>query len=179
MPVGALSFSPPEIHILPNAPPHTYIKEVAVRYTRRKLKTPDPLIGRPVTTASEVAHLFRHLGDEPRENLVVVHLDGRNRIARFQTVSVGTLTTSLAHPREIFTSAVITGSGSLILVHNHPSGDPSPSQEDDAITSRIACAGALLGIILLDHIVIGDGGRYFSYQERKPDLLNPDARADG
>ena len=78
-------------------------------------------------------------------------------------VSVGTLTASLVHPREVFRAAIRERAASIALVHNHPSGDPTPSPEDVALTARLRSAGDLLGIRVLDHIVIGSGGRYVSF----------------
>jgi DNA repair protein RadC len=75
-------------------------------------------------------------------------------------VSIGTLTASIAHPREIFKSAILKNAASIILSHNHPSGDPAPSREDTQLTERVAKAGEILGIKLLDHIIIAEHGNY-------------------
>ena len=92
-----------------------------------------------------------------REEFLVVLLDGKGRTMGYNVVSVGSLTASLVHLREVFKPAIIGNAASLILVHNHPSGDPEPSAEDRALTRRFKEAGDLLGIRVLDHIVIGDG----------------------
>ena len=105
------------------------------------------------------------LRDERREHFVVLLLDTRNGVMRHKTVSVGDLSSSIVHPREVFTEAIRHGAASLIVAHNHPSGDPVPSPEDAAVTRRLAEAGELLGIELLDHIVLGDG-RFVSLKER-------------
>lgn len=105
------------------------------------------------------------LRDERREHFVVLLLDTRNGVMRHRTVSVGDLSSSIVHPREVFTEAIRHGAASLIVAHNHPSGDPVPSPEDAAVTKRLAEAGQLLGIELLDHIVLGDG-RFVSLKER-------------
>lgn len=79
-------------------------------------------------------------------------------------VSVGTLTASLVHPREVFREAIRNAAAALLLVHHHPSGDPSPSAEDRSVTDRLVAAGCLLGIRVVDHVIVADGG-YFSFQE--------------
>lgn len=99
-----------------------------------------------------------------REEFLAVILDGRNRIIGFNVISVGTLTSSLVHPREVFKPAILASAAALVLVHNHPSGDPEPSAEDRALTRRLVEAGEMLGIRILDHVVIGDD-RFRSFSE--------------
>jgi len=84
---------------------------------------------------------------------------------RINTVSIGSLTASVVHPREVYKPAILSNCAALILGHNHPSGDPQPSREDRAITQRLKEAGALLGINVLDHLVIEADGRYFSFAD--------------
>ena len=91
-------------------------------------------------------------------------LDAKNRMFRDCRISEGTLTQSLIHPREAFTDAVRESAASVIFVHNHPSGDPSPSREDISVTERLVQAGEIVGIKVLDHIIIGDG-KYTSMME--------------
>ena len=81
-------------------------------------------------------------------------------------VSIGTLYSSLVHPREVFKTAILSNAASIILFHNHPSGDPEPSTEDTTITKRIKEAGTLMGIELLDHVIIGSEGRFYSMKEQ-------------
>jgi DNA repair protein RadC len=90
-----------------------------------------------------------------RERFVAIDLDARHRVLRRRLVSVGTLTASLVHPREVFAPALRAGAAALVVAHNHPSGDPEPSAEDCALTERLREAARLLGIELLDHLVIG------------------------
>jgi len=92
-------------------------------------------------------------------------LDGKQRLQRLVTVSSGTLTASLVHPREVFRGAVRESAAALIVAHNHPSGDPEPSAEDLAVTERLRAAGELLGIPLQDHVILGDGA-FVSLRER-------------
>ena len=118
-----------------------------------------------ITGADVVARLLAPvLGPVRQEVMVTLVLSARNRLTGAFIVSVGTLTSALAHPREVFREAIKQSAAQVILVHSHPSGDSSPSSEDDALTERIAAAGELLGIPLLDHVIIGDGEHY-SYAE--------------
>jgi len=91
----------------------------------------------------------------------VVLLDRKNKVIGLNTVSVGSLTASICHPREVFKAAILANAAAVILGHNHPSGDPQPSQEDRVLTARLAAAGQLLGIEVLDHIIVGDGTEHF------------------
>lgn len=105
------------------------------------------------------------LRDEKREHFIALLLDTKNGVLRSRTVSVGDLSSSIVHPREVFSEAIRHGAASLIVAHNHPSGDPTPSPEDIAVTRRLAEAGELLGIEVLDHIVLGDN-RWTSLKEK-------------
>ncbi len=113
--------------------------------------------------------LFEHyhpaLRDLRHEIFKVVLLDAKHAIVRDATVSEGSLTLSIVHPREVFTMAVKESAAAVIFLHNHPSGDPTPSQEDRVLTARLVSAGEVLGIRVLDHIVVGDG-RYVSFADQ-------------
>lgn len=109
-----------------------------------------------------------------RESFHVLLLDGRHRLLAFENVSVGTLTASLVHPREVFREAIRCAAAAMLLVHNHPSGDPSPSAEDRDVTRRLRSAGELLGIRVLDHVIVAERG-YFSFREMDPDFSDPAA----
>lgn len=100
-----------------------------------------------------------------RETFHALLLDSQHRLRRRCRVSEGTLTSSLVHPREVFAPALREAAAAIIVVHNHPSGDPEPSAEDLAVTRRLIDAGRLLGVPLLDHVVVADGG-YVSIRER-------------
>jgi DNA repair protein RadC len=108
--------------------------------------------------------LREYLADTDREVFSVLCLDRKNGVIGLNTVSIGSLTASVVHPREVFKPAILSNASSVILTHNHPSGDPLPSQEDRALTVRLFQAGKLLGIDVLDHIIVGDG-RYFSFAD--------------
>lgn len=107
----------------------------------------------------------RELGEADRERFVVLHLSSKNRILAKETISIGSLNASIVHPREVFRGAVLNCSAAIVLAHNHPSGDPAPSKEDVEITKRLVEAGALLGIRVFDHIIVG-GSWYYSFADR-------------
>jgi DNA repair protein RadC len=100
------------------------------------------------------------LRPKKKEHLLAFLLNARQQLIAKEIISIGTLTASLAHPREIFAPAIGKAAAGVILVHNHPSGDPSPSEEDVRLTKRIAQAGHIMGIDLLDHLIIAENGCY-------------------
>lgn len=125
------------------------VKETSGRYdVDKKIQCPNDIfnIAQNVIRASEY----------PEENLWLLTLDTKNNITGIFTVSTGSLSASIVHPREVFKRAVLQNAASIIICHNHPSGDATPSQEDITTTKRIYDAGEILGIKLLDHIIIGD-----------------------
>jgi DNA repair protein RadC len=121
--------------------------------------------GDPVSCSEDIWRAyrgrFRHM---PQEHFVVVLMDAKNRVIHDHIVSKGSLTGSLAHPREVFQEAIRHAAAGIILLHNHPSGDPHPSGEDRAVTIRLREAGELLGIRVLDHIILGADG-YYSFTD--------------
>ena len=119
--------------------------------------------GTRYTSAAQVFDTFRYLQLETKEHFLSLHLDGKNRILCVDPVSVGSLNQSIVHPRETFKNSLLSSAAALILIHNHPSGDPTPSAEDLTITKRLKEAGDILGIRILDHIIIGD--TYYSFVE--------------
>ena len=122
---------------------------------------------RHINTPQDAATLIRDLlADSDREKIMAICLDSKNQPTCITTVSIGTLTSSTAHPREIFKTAITSNSAGIILAHNHPSGDLSPSRDDIKTTERLKEAGDLLGIDLLDHLIIGQGDRYLSFREQ-------------
>lgn len=116
---------------------------------------------RPVLdTPEKVAERLARLRGLRKEHVVALYLNARHREIRRETVSVGTLTASLIHPREIFAPAIAASAAGVLVVHNHPSGDHTPSPEDREVTKRLARAGELLGIPLVDHVIVSAGGHY-------------------
>ncbi len=117
-------------------------------------------IDSPASLAKIYMEEMRYL---KQEHFKVVYLDTKNNIMGDKDVSIGTINSTLVHPREVFCDAVKHSAANIIVLHNHPSGDPSPSQEDEKVTIKLFEAGKILGINLLDHIIIGDG-KYFNFK---------------
>jgi DNA repair protein RadC len=132
----------------------------ALEFSRRRIRPEGIRIKRP----SDVVPLLQHLIDRPQEHVVSISLSGAHEVIRMRTVSIGLLTSCPIHPREIFVGPISDHAYSVILAHNHPSGDPAPSQEDKQVTRQIAEAARTLGMRLLDHIIFARRG-YYSFQE--------------
>lgn len=132
------------------------LKEKTFPYETNVIKSPQ----------NAVSLLHEFIGKEDREHFVLICLDTKNKIIALNTVSIGSLNSAIVTPREIFKTAIIANSASIIVGHNHPSGCPTASPEDISVTERIKDAGMLLGIELLDHVIVGDDGKYFSMKEK-------------
>jgi DNA repair protein RadC len=144
------------------------IREVAIRYIGARRQAPAN-----ITNPDQVAgYLRRRIRDDAREHFVAIYLDGRHRPIADSIVSIGTATASLVHPREVFQPAIALGACALLIGHNHPSGDPTPSAEDLEVTKRLAEAGRILGVDLLDHVVWERGGAFHSIRETHPDYFS-------
>jgi DNA repair protein RadC len=123
--------------------------------------------GKPLRSAKDVfLYASPRIRHADKEMFMVLHLDAKNKVVKEEVVSVGILDASLIHPREVFKSAIKESSRAVIFVHNHPSGDPAPSAEDEAITRVLKEAGELLDIPVLDHVIIG-AGKWYSFKEGK------------
>jgi len=131
------------------------IKESSILYKARKVTYP--------SDAYDLTKGFFEFAD--REQMIVCSLDTKNQPLTINVVSIGTLNSSLVHPRELFKPAILSNAASIIIAHNHPSGDPEPSSEDINITHRLKECGKLLGIELIDHIIVGDE-RYISLKDK-------------
>ena len=121
-------------------------------------------IGRPADVVGFLRAMDFATSD--RESFVVVHLSGRNAPISVEVVSTGTLNASLVHPREVFKAAILANAASIILAHNHPSGDATPSRDNLELTKRLQEAGKLIGIEVLDHIIVTPDGESLSFKER-------------
>ncbi len=133
------------------------VREPGVKLAERpSLKTP----------AEAARVLAEYIGERDREVFVVALLTIRHRLIGAHTVSVGCLASSLVHPAMVMKPAILASAACLVLAHNHPSGCPEPSAEDVALTRRLVAAGQLIGIEILDHVVLGEAGRYVSLKER-------------
>jgi DNA repair protein RadC len=131
----------------------------------RRLWTEERALGVPARSPEDVYRFCRPtMADLVVEEFRVLILDAQHRIARDLLVTRGTLTSSLVHPREVFRQAIAEAAAGLIVVHNHPSGDPSPSAEDRAVTRQLVEAGRVLDVPVYDHVIVG-AERYFSFAE--------------
>ena len=138
--------------------------EAVLELARRALSPPS-LRTDPMRSSVDVFETYRYLlADSPVEVFLAVLLDVKHRVLRCDRVSVGILNGSLIHPREVFASAVAERAAAVVLVHNHPSGDPSPSREDREVTQRLRSAGRIVGIPVLDHVIIGSCS-FYSFRE--------------
>jgi DNA repair protein RadC len=131
------------------------IKERSFLYPDRKVSSPQ----------AAVKLFLDFLEDKDREYLMVAYLNTKNEPIAIETVSIGTLNASLVHPREVFKGAILSNANSVMVAHNHPSGDPTPSQEDKVLTERLVESGKIMGIEVIDHIIIGKDEKYFSFNE--------------
>lgn len=121
---------------------------------------------RAVRDASDAAAVAREvIGDLDREAFLVLALNAKNRLIGANLASLGSVTGTPVSPREVFKFALLSNAVSVIVCHNHPSGDPFPSREDVGITRALVQAGKLIGVDVLDHVVVEPGGRYFSLKE--------------
>ena len=142
------------------------LRELTVRYSVKRTDVGEPVIvGRALKSPREsAALLMRVLTDQPIEVFAMLCLSTKHRIIAYYEVSRGTLDSTLVHPREVFKAAVLANAAAIIVSHTHPSGDPSPTIDALDVTRRLVAAGEILGIVVLDHFVVGDGP-YFSFKE--------------
>ena len=117
-----------------------------------------------ISGPADVLGWLSEIRTSDREQFICLHLDARNQVNALEVVSVGSLNASLVHPREVFKAAILNNAASVILAHNHPSDDPTPSREDIELTRRMVQAGELMGIEILDHVIVGPE-RFLSMKE--------------
>ncbi len=132
------------------------VKEASIQYSNRKIASP----------SDAVKLVSEFLLDSDREIMLVVCLDIKCQPTSISICSIGSLNASIVHPREVFKTAILCNSASILIAHCHPSGDSTPSTEDISITKRILEAGRILGIELTDHIIIGSPERFVSLKEK-------------
>jgi len=142
------------------------LRELTIRYRAKTDGDGRPtvvprVLSRPADCAAVLADLLR---DESCEVFGILCLTTKHRLIAYHEVSRGSLDSTLVHPREVFKAALLANAAAIVLAHNHPSGDPTPSPDDVALTTRLRAVGELIGIDVLDHVVIGDN-RYVSFQE--------------
>ena len=135
------------------------VREIAARYGEKRI------LGHSFKSAKQVYDHFKiRLGTARQEEFHVLMLDNKHRVIHEKMITLGTLTQSLCHPREIFAPAIELRAASIILIHSHPSGDTQPSKQDIEITKRLSEVGEIMGIKVMDHVIIGDG--YFSFVDQ-------------
>lgn len=132
------------------------VRERSAIYEDITVKSPDDAATRAIPILRDM------LGDADRETFVVLHLNTKHVIVGAEVISVGSLDASIVSPREVYKGAILSNAAAIICAHNHPSGNPKPSNEDYAVTKRLSEASRILGIQLLDHIVVGHGQQYTS-----------------
>src|SRR5919108_172650 len=148
-------------------PSKRYRLKLATWIVVRDAEAPSPRMLNHPDDVARLAMEFVRACDDDKEHFWVIMINTRHQYLMHTEVSVGNQTASLVHPREVFGPAVREGAHSILLVHNHPSGDPAPSAEDRTLTARLKEGGTLLGIEVLDHVIVGNGtGRWFSFRER-------------
>lgn len=127
--------------------------EIARRFCQKPVEN-----GQVLLNSKQVYQHFQSiLRDEKKEKFYLLHLNSKNQLLKQELISIGSLNASIVHPREVFSSAIKESSNAILLIHNHPSGDPTPSDEDIRTTRRLIKVGVLVGIKVIDHIIIGDG----------------------
>ncbi len=142
------------------------LRELTVRYSVRKDSDGHSIaVGRALSSPKDAAATFMALlQDEPGEVFGMLCLTTKHRVIAYHEVSRGTLDSTPVHPREVFKATLLSNAAAVVVCHNHPSGDPTPTMDDVDVTRRLVATGDVLGIPVLDHIVVGEG-RYFSFKE--------------
>lgn len=148
----------------PKKPRPTYIREIELRYRKRRVKADSP-VHQPLTDPEKVYQLFSDMQNEAKEKLITISLDSKLKMLCFEVVAVGALNSVYSRPAEALRASISLNSHGVILVHNHPSGDPTPSQSDKNFTYQLLFHTLSLGIEFHDHIIIGDNG-HFSFVEK-------------
>jgi len=118
-----------------------------------------------ILSPKDIWNDLKDIRDKKKEHCVIFYLDVRNQVIKKEVISIGSLNTSLIHPREVFEPAIKNLAGQIILAHNHPSGENQPSEDDLAITNQLIKAGKILGINIVDHVIVTTGG-YYSFKEK-------------
>jgi DNA repair protein RadC len=136
------------------------VREIQIRY--KTVKRKDGISGTRIKGPEAVAKLFRDLQNETKEKLIIINLDAKHRILGFEVVAIGGLNTCRVRPIDIFVSSFLTKAYSAIILHNHPSGDCTPSPDDKVFTRKMVKTAQIIGLNLIDHIIIGDDD-YFSF----------------
>lgn|SRR5574337_1519657 len=140
-----------------------YLREIQIKYKKKRVKNGAP-IGKKIAGAQQVYELFSDLQNEAKEKLIVICLDVKLKILCFEVVAIGSLYSVYTRPIESLRAAIPLNPYGIIVVHNHPSGEVEPSEEDEQFTKKLKRSTDDLGLAFHDHIIIGDG-EYYSFQE--------------
>jgi DNA repair protein RadC len=147
------------------------VREIQTSYRSRRIDD-DGITGRTITGPEVAARILAawpacedgaRLDCSTVERFYVLALDTKHRITHAIAISVGTLDATIVHPREVFRAAILANAAAIIVAHNHPSGDPTPSGDDQRLTDRLSYAAGIIGINFIDHLIIGTEGRYWSH----------------
>ncbi len=141
-----------------------YLREIQIRYKKKRVKAGSP-VGKKIVRAEQVVELFSDLQNEAKEKLITISLDTRLRIICFEVIAIGSVLTVYSRPAEALRGAISLSAYGIIIVHNHPSGDPNPGKDDKKFTERLNRSAKDLGLAFHDHIIIGDGD-YYSFAEQ-------------
>lgn len=142
----------------------TYLREIELRYKKRRVKADAP-VDEPLTDPQTVYELFSDLQNEAKEKLITVSVDAKLKVLCFEVVAIGAVDSVYARPIEALRGAIPLNPSGIIIVHNHPSGDPTPSRSDEKFTADLLINTISLGLEFHDHIIIGDNG-YFSFAKQ-------------
>ena len=141
---------------------YTYLREIEVKFKNKKVAK--KAIDTTVYCPEVIVELFRDLQNETKEKLIAVNLDAKNKIICFEVVAIGSVSTIFARPMEVFRTSILVNASSIVLVHNHPSGEPRPSGDDIAFTKKLKRISDDLGLRFCDHIIIGFNN-YYSFAD--------------
>ena len=142
---------------------------VSLKLVRERAVSYDVAIQSPADLIAMVSDL---IGSSDREQFIAICVDTKNKPTNISYISTGSLNSSIAHPREMLKTAILSNAAQIFLAHNHPSGNPTPSRDDDTTTERMIKCCELMGIELVDHVIVTDNlDEYFSYREQKPGLF--------
>jgi DNA repair protein RadC len=150
------------------APGHTSQQPGSINIVRLQMVREKtlPYAKSAITCPEDLAQLVHsYLGEPDREYFIVICLDTKNKPTHIETVHIGSLMECSVHPREVFKLAIMSNAASVALVHNHPSGDIYPSENDTSMTKKLANAGKILGISVLDHIIMGHQNKFYSFKD--------------
>ena len=140
-----------------------YLREVEIRY--KKKRAANKAVDATINSPGDVVKLFRGLKDETKEKLITINLDNQNKILCFEVVAIGSVNSIHVRPMEVFRTAFPVNAQGVVVLHNHPSGNPTPSEADNAFTIKLNRLAQDMGLKFIDHIIIGKDS-YYSFKER-------------